>query len=228
MIIPGGLLLGSVLLCFDGIPFVKTLPDWASGVLFVVISYVIGIINHQFTELIWASFRNNPIDVKAWNDAVFVNKSVKYFSRYILIITGVYCLISFLVLMCIKFMICRWVLGVAALMLLLLAHNTTFPYGRIDESIIEYYKKYYFVETRRKNANISVLESQVSFLKSLCLPLCIFTVILLCFPEKTGVDNSVVLFIGLILLVLLIRTTFIKQGNIYRIVFEDYKYLREV
>jgi hypothetical protein len=227
MIIPGGLSLGVILVYFGEIHILQTLPNWSLISLFLVVSYLLGLFNHQLTELIWLPFRNNAFEIREWHQAVYSHKQIKYYSPYILKITGEYIIISILAFLSLNSAILQWIIGLSAVSLFLLLPNSTSPYSQTDKTVSKYYRKYYYVENKRKNSSISILESQVAFLKNMCLPICLCTVILLNVSEKSDLDWKRILVAGLAILIVLVRITSIKQGNIYRIVIEDYMYLNE-
>lgn len=227
MIIPGGLSLGVVLVYFGEIHILQPLPNWSLISLFLVVSYLLGLLNHQLTELIWLPFRNNSFEIREWHQAVYSHKQIKYYSPYILKITGEYLIISILSFIFLKAAIFRWIIGLTAIILILLFPNSTSPYSQTDKTVSKYYRKYYYVENNRKNSSISILESQVAFLKNMCLPICLCTIILLNFSEKSGLNWKGILVAGLAILIVLVRITSIKQGNIYRIIIEDYMYLNK-
>ena len=90
----------------------------------------------------------------------------------------------------------------------------------------EHYKQYYYVAKNSTNNNISIIESQIAFMRNMLFPLIMFSILkektlFPCyFPElyETGLiaAGSFLLFVTII----------IRQHKVYVIVWEDYKYLK--
>ena len=113
------------------------------------------------------------------------------------------------------------IIAVLFLLLVWIIHQT------YDKQTIEkYYKQYYYVAINSINNNISIVESQIAFMRNMLFPLTIFCILKRnrvlpdYFPE---IINSGLLDAGCFLLFV---TIILRQHKIYIMVWDDYKYLK--
>lgn len=73
MVIPGGAILLSLSLLFDGTWKMDTtfVSDEVAYCIVIVLSYIVGLANHVFSCHVWKMFRNNPLLLdKTFEEAV--------------------------------------------------------------------------------------------------------------------------------------------------------------
>lgn len=229
MMIPGGATLaislsylGYQLQLNESIPIEK----WIIYTAILVLCYLLGNIVNAIMDIIWYPIRNNPLFLKISKhiyDCSLQPSDSFYICRNLLlavISTGIigittmslYCklCIGFILIIAVLFSLFVWII-----------HQT---YDK--QSIEEYYKQYYYVAINSINNNISIVESQIAFMRNMLFPLTIFCI----FKEKylltvyfTELNNT-----GLIAFscFLLFATIIIRQHKIHIMVWENYKHLK--
>ncbi len=70
------------------------LPYWCKIIVVLISSYIIGIVNSDFTGKIWSSFRNNIEEIKAWRNAIDNGKVYRKSVNYAIVIVVSYFLIT--------------------------------------------------------------------------------------------------------------------------------------
>ena len=90
-----------------------------------------------------------------------------------------------------------------------------------------YYEAYYYVATHSINASISIMESQVAFIRNMVIPLAIVTARVESFFHLS-MNVCCVRVWMIIVIVLMIIVMFLRQYKIYRRVWEDYIFLKRL
>lgn len=199
------------------------LPYWCKIIVVLISSYIIGIVNSDFTGKIWSSFRNNIEEIKAWRNAIDNGKVYRKSVNYAIVIV-----VSYFLITTATFFIVRYQGIVSLLISLIIAFVYFFSaFGKIiysaDKELKDYYKKYYYVEENRPVNGVKILEGQIALIKNLCLPFCLW-----CASIMANKDSNVIwvtVIIWLISFLILVGAAIRRQNIIYRIIFEDYKYL---
>lgn len=229
MMIPGGVTLATLISLLgyqfqlnESIPIEK----WIIYTAILFFCYLLGNIVNAIMDIIWYPIRNNPLFLKISkhiydcslrpSDSYYICRNLFLFviSTGIIGITtmSLYCkpYIGFILIIAVLFLLLVWII------------RQTYD----KQSIEEYYKQYYFVTINSINNNISIVESQISFMRNMLFPLTIFCILkgnrVLpdYFPE---IINSGLLDAGCFLL---FATIIIRQHKIYIMVWDDYKYLK--
>lgn len=238
MVIPGGtiFLFFSMTLKYE-LYFCEYHIDSALGwIIALVASYLLGLINHICTAIIWKKFRKNHM---LWREKECLIKKIALIALAImiiaLIIKCICCFFSY-------FINGIWIVLLISVSFLCLTMNEAMPIRKhLNEDNIsellrkQYYKAYYYVMKHRYNDNIPIMEGQVAFIQNMTLPLALF----LFFPPQylltyLPIDKSdccdVILYwlLFLILFIALILTAFCRQRKIVQLVWEDYEYLKQL
>ena len=201
----------------------------------LVLSYLLGLINHTCTAMIWKRFRENHM---LWREKECLTKKKTLITTLVIMILA----------SIIKYICCflsNFVGGIGFILLismifLCLIVNEVIRKDLNKDSVLEqlrkqYYKAYYYVMKHRYNDNIPIMEGQVAFIQNMTLPLALF----LFFPPQymltyLTINKSdccdVILYwvLFLILFVALISTAFCRQRKIVQLVWEDYEYLKQL
>lgn len=228
MVVPGGIIVGVLLLCVPhACPYICILnrvPEWAQITLFVIGAYIVGLINHSVTEIVWRSFRNNPDEIQAVYDA-FEDRHVFVDRSYYVIIFGYYLCI------CLCLDLAGWYANLILVTLVIIgyffytySHNISVGTSAI---VKRYYEEYYFVEEHRPNNAVKIIEAQVAFLKTICLPLCTVSLYITNTSCCTIVKGWTIV-LNILSLMIIIAIAVQRQNTIYRIIIEDYKYLSKI
>lgn len=241
MLIPGGIISWILLKYLEGytllnLSLINDLPEWSRVVAFFILSYMIGIINLIITEMIWKRFRNNPEEILAWYTAVFKDqertpkRQIKRY--YVFLIPYFYVSISFVLYF--LYITPKGDINVYILLLGLISILTVFlqvyglaiKYGS-DRIVSKYYEMYYYVESHRPQNPADIIEKQVSFLKSICLPISVLVPAYI--HSSDYFKNCPICFFLLLFVIfyLIVIIACIRQSVVYRIIIEDYKYLSE-
>ena len=210
----------------------NAVPYWCKMALFLISTYIVGIVNSNFTTIIWSRFRNNIKEIVACESAIITCESaiIKGLKRERLINYSIILSWYLVITLATYFIIIGEYLLRVGISLI-----CTFTYFRIsfkkisyssDRVLHEYYKKYYYVEKSRSVNGVKILEGQIALLQNICLPLCIWSAIII--VNKNLTLYSFLLTIWLIAILILLGTVFMRQGIVYRIILEDYKYLNEL
>ena len=244
-------------------------PDFWTGqniVVGLVLSYIIGIINHLLSTKLWDSFRNDPIMIKSKFNEVINGMPISYnlvklyYSSkekeseknimYDCVCASLWLLVAvwFVSQMFVSFSK-MWsnnestlLFNVDIIIIVIIGLiNFAYPlfYTKKDDKILldAYYEAYYFVAKNSKAFNVPFIESQVSFLQSMLLPL----TLLLCLPNG-GIERVFGLFLGvnesynifllkvpfMVLWACIIPAVYSRQNKIYELVWYDYEYLKRL
>ena len=209
----------SLFACLSGIPY------WCKTSLFLIISYIAGIINSDLTEVIWHPFRNNSNDIHAWGDAILKGGTHKQTMNYIFVMFMIYVIVTIVMLFMLDsqpIFILILILTIVVIYSLLFIKKISY---RIVPTVTDYYNKYYQVEKLRPQNGIKIIESQVALIKNLCLPLCLWVTVIITNNKYCNLICD--LFFLVTSLMIFIGCAVHRQSIVYRIVFEDYKYLKQ-
>lgn len=223
MVVPGGIIvevlwnISSICELFDN---VKNLPTWGQMFVFTVASYLFGIMNNAVTELIWVNFRNNrnAIAVAFRSDEGSIIKGI---TQILSTILAVYIGIGLSITV---WMMSYKILSITILTFIIgLKYYDYKTYNRsYNKILVKYYRAYYYVEKARPSNSAKIIEAQVAFLKTICLPICIVSVCLFCDGEY---QNYWLLGYTTALVISIIMVINCRQNTIYRVIIEDYKFL---
>lgn len=214
MVIPGGLFLAILGNCTGYIPFVIDETQYNKFFIYTIIlitSYLVGIIHNQLIELITITCRNNPKCTTSALIQIARKTRQQYLSTLQMLPINKYhfasspqkkhCFCCFFT--CKKKM-----------------SQETRIYLKS-----KYYEAYYYVATHSINSSISVMESQVAFMRNMFVPVLIITICLKSYFPEFG-DNCCIKFICIIFCITLPIATCCRQNKIYKRVWEDYIYLK--
>lgn len=244
---------------------IKRLGFWTGQniVVGLVLSYIVGIINHLLSAKLWASFRNDPIMIKSkFNEVangmpisynlvkLYYSSKEKESEKNIIndcVCASLWLLVAvwFVSQMFVSFSK-MWSNNESTLLfnvdiIIIGLINFAYPlfYTKKDDKILldAYYEAYYFVAQKSKAFNVPFIESQVSFLQSMLLPL----TLLLCLPN-CGIERVFGLFLGvnesynifllkipfMVLWACIIPAVYSRQNKIYELVWYDYEYLKRL
>lgn len=201
MVIPGGAILLSLSLLFDGTWKMDTtfVSDEVAYCIVIVLSYIVGLANHVFSCHVWKMFRNNPLLLDKtfeeavkhpnfkWLNALYpvrVEPSMKYSdlaSHLLLVYVILFCIsaCAFNILYELfgkndaNIVVLVMVLSYLVILgLALYALNKNFCFAGFSHPIVcAYYDAYYFVANHRYNDDIFIMEGQVAFMQNMILPL---------------------------------------------------------
>ena len=200
MMIPGGTILLYLLLNMN---YSLTIDEsrinkelcWIIG---IVVSYILGIINHQFTKLLWHVHRNNTdvilstllktknkhtkaldkliVDVNKYNknsDDIFSDQ-VK-FSMCFIVLFAIIILTTTIVRKSFRWDVCGiYVISMllASLIIIILLYCVPKIKRENDEELLDkYYDAYTYVQQRGHIKDIPIIEGQVAFLQAMLIPL---------------------------------------------------------
>lgn len=226
MVVPGGILLGVLLLLCssssESVELLKKIPEWGQLSLFIIASYVLGLINCEITELLWRCFRNNPEDI--WYAFMTIDKKRLPYKRYYSPIIFSFYIFIFLLLV-IDLSEYHYLILISIIIIFYFLRSI-FPGIKYDvnDYVRQYYHQYYFVEKYRPWNAVKIIEAQVAFLKSICFPLCIASAYLVKTAKYCGMKGWIIA-ITILSLLAIISVAVCRQNTIYRIIIEDYKHL---
>lgn len=202
MVVPGGVMLMLLLRLF-GYSWVvdeRVISPTLCVAVFIVVSYIIGILNHYLTKYIWRGFRNNPhflfvslakiqpeLPDATTCDENYCEKWAECICSYIrycfLTINGVWLVFVVITAVCPYFEdnICSYTFAILSTFILLsvLIYQIVPKVKCPNCSVIlsKYYEAYYYVQENSKNCDFKVIEGQVAFLQSMIIPLQLFIVV---------------------------------------------------
>lgn len=205
------------LCCGCEVPFENTtLMTTIELLMFFAGAYIIGLIINWLSDGFWRGFRNNDAFIGLQVQKLIQrNPTYRIISRDYyaeLSATNIQSYASLYFKALIKMIRSIWYGWIEAL------HNKPLkPYGFIES---QYYDAYYWLLERGKISSVSVIESQVTLLRNLLLPLCFGFPFLSCL----NID-----WWQLILFWLLVFFTMVsRQNRIYSLVLEDYQNYKEM
>ncbi len=204
MVIPGGTIIA---ICGNYCGFSPFVIETEKHNAFFVYSilftgcYIVGLIYNCIIELFCKNIRNNPISIKYAHFLVRkdLNKiPKKYYEKNI--------------------HRCLWVVW---MYIKCLCPKFRHKYNHI---LNQYYTAYYYTMTQTTSSTISIMESQVSFLRNMFLPILLisfqFSDFFAYFEDSTGI-----MLLYIIVVICIPVTIIVRQNKIYRRVWEDYEYL---
>lgn len=189
----------------------------------LVLSYLLGLINHVCTAVIWKRFRDNHM---LWQK--FHWKSV---SRYIVV--GMIAAIVMPVVGCVLTVeaeVCVFLIPLFFFIIVLMS----LIMKDCDNSILrkQYYEKYYYVMKHRYNDDIPIMESQVAFVQNMLIPLALFLfftpkcVMEWVIDTESCLDKNCFWYMCLLFYGVLLMVIFNRQEKIVYRVKTDYEYLK--
>ena len=222
MIIPGGIIMASIIIYFcSDFGFYKDCTETSCnlstlvnhpisinlGLLFLIASYILGIINNGITDFIFRYFRNNPYDIQnALLKEIKTNGNINL-NKYVgnIYTNSKKCIDSPLCIIC------------RNLMLILIC---PFPseISNTQNSILKsYYSAYYQLSNNEKLGSIPLVEQQVAFIRNCLLPL--FILNLSYFSTNDLKIDFMLLSFTVILLAFIVMIQ--RQNKIYSMVWES-------
>ena len=244
MLIPGGTILVFIALSLDFELYLDTskMAPALAWTVMMILAYLIGIVNHIVTSVLWSPFRNNiemVNEVGKVVDGVKGEKSIRFLINCCIepIIT-----ILLIVLVCLFFYCCKWndcacwifVVPVyyMVMMLISLFKNRRKDSNKKKEDEKEklmdaYYRSYYFALKNSYSNDIPIMEGQVAFMQSMIIPLLLLTLL----PKDVLSDyifgyECCVRGLVISLIVLMVLAIILRQRKIYERVWEDAKFLK--
>ena len=254
MVIPGGTIFLFLSLAFGNqlsIDQSKISPalGWTIA---LVISYLLGLINHVCTAMIWRCFRNCPIMLKQsliktqqeLGDTQHLlrltdreKKCCKIVHCWMNEVMGIGVPIIVLTIITSHFLnteilkVLPFILLASISIITSILCLTKNKNDKENQCLLNrYYEAYYFVANHRPNGNISIMEGQVAFLQNMLTPLLLYVFL----PKEvfSGIFCLIDLSVLKILLgcgiLLMISTVFYRQEKIYRCIWEDYEFLNRL
>lgn len=212
----------------------------------LILSYMIGIVNHTVTSLIWSPFRNCPemIELARQNkkmSGLYIMKKCQgplgicpficWYVSLVLILLIVEGCTCWQLLSEYKVYGIIGVLCVCYLCVLLFNGKFCEESKQFNELYVknDYFRKYYYVAKNTYRKDIFVMEGQVAFMQNMVIPLIVLVIVSnfgdKCYPFYLP---SVIGFTASCLLVLLVPAIFHRQMKIYGCVFEDFRYLGKI
>ena len=210
---------------------IDTVLGWTIA---LVISYLLGLINHICTTISWKWFRNNHM---LWKEKTIHFRDTLCFMDICLL-----CLITLSILGCLLLhikneqTIC---LIISITFLTVFICGITEPNKKQENDTSQhirkqYYDKYYYVMKNRYNDDIPIMEGQVAFLQNMLYPLALFLFVTLQILLKELISEegccfykNIWWFIALLFL-LLIGAIFYRQNKIDERISEDYEFLMKI
>ena len=226
-------------------------------VVVLILSYIIGIINHILATKIWSSFRNDPKMIKNKFKEVVNGMPLSYHldgksekktgDEFANVFLWLIVAVVFVSQMFVAFMemlngetipTFLFNAGIIVIVSLVTWGYPLFYIQKSDKVLLDaYYEAYYFVAQNSKAFNVPFIESQVSFLQSMLLPL----TLLLCLPNASieklfslflGINESYNIFLlkvpFMVLWTCIIPAVYSRQNKIYELVWYDYEYLKRL
>lgn len=241
MVIPGGTILLCIVVSLHNDVFQKgcKIDSYILWISASVLSYLIGIVNHSITAILWSKFRNCPQMLQVASDETGKDKCcfeifiacLSPFMIILLLFTAFYIVKDCISLKQINF--CYIILPFLIFSCVFLVRslcNININCDNIDTNIKDdYYQKYYYVATHTYRNDIFTIEGQVALMQNMFFP--IFYLLMLPHDILNSIlainkDQVCLLKLSLLfLLVLLLPTIFHRQMKIYRCIYEDWKYL---
>jgi len=223
MIIPGGVILASIIIVCDysqtfekittyccGCRSVEFSMDLIQSVIYLVASYVIGLINHWACDGIYKGFRNYPVAIESALIQILRENGNMNLKT---IVGSIYdnskesrpCLFG-LIVKTIEAIVCNWVLCRAP--------------KRHDSVVSSYYKAYYALSKENLLGSVPLVENQVALLRNSIIP----TIILFCSFYRTMPECCVYIPIILVILIFVIMVQ--RQQKVYRMIWESANYYK--
>lgn len=231
MVIPGGtiLLFLSSIIGFDLTFEHASIHSTFIWIAVFVLSYLLGLINHVLTAMVWKPFRNNIHMINRAHDDVLGDKTKgNLLSKVCCILKNAILVIAAYVAMgCCLLFSCRCNLlyfGGFLIVLILLCIMCCCRKTTAESDLKKYYKAYYAVAKNRYSDDIFIMEGQVAFIQNMLFP--IFLLLLL--PDLGNICiakwNCIRWFLAFGIIAL-IYVVFERQLKIYQRVWTDSEYL---
>lgn len=237
MFIPGGTLFVFILLVQEHeLQFNNYKIDSVlSWIIVLIASYLLGLINHCCTSLMWKRLRNNPIMILyASSKEEDYMPCIGSISPYLVFILVTISITTIQTNGCSKYMIIFLPFLVYSILYIKLLYSIPSSIKKVKEEMTKekkedllsaYYEAYYHVAIHRYSNDIFIMEGQVAFMQNMLLPLfCLLFIpdIQYYFSESSTLLRWL-LTIGLISLP---PTIYLRQYKIYQRVWEDYNYFK--
>ena len=255
MLIPGSTIFIFLSLALENelqlYPFkINTAIGW---IIVLVSSYLIGLINHVFTAIIWHPLRNRHTMIEKELLNITDTGNTRYLSKFLskisinnikreeriyirFIILG-YCVPTlatlFLGLTYCKYKLTSLPLIVYIIILAIIVIVQYFYRRKKCDikntlSIDAYYEAYYYVSKHKMGNEISIIEGQVAFMQNMFLPLSLMLVLPLSTYEYYICNAYIIKILISVGICLLLPTIYYRQNKIYEHVWEDYEYLKRI
>ena len=253
MVIPGGTIFLFLSLAFGNqlsIDQSKISPvlGWTIA---LVISYLLGLINHVCTAILWKPFRNNPEMLRfSQQQALHERKAtstlilddmayIKYCQMFCCErVLFLYIIPAGTIFLILGKYICQSFLALAPVIIwtIIIVYGAARYFGKktlppqVNKQITTcYYKAYYYALKNRYSDDIPTMEGQVAFMQNMILPL----LLLLALSSKGHLSNycdqeCTIILLAAIVILLLLPTIYSRQNTIYRRVWEDYEFLKRL
>ncbi|CCY35978.1 unknown [Alistipes sp. CAG:831] len=251
MLIPGGAILVFIALSWN---FELTIGDAKiapvlAWMIMLTLAYLIGIVNHVATSVLWLPFRNcsymiNKARIKIYGektDDYNISKKGKCFCFVFMpilmvVLIGMWfvckeyagCSLGRIMILLIVYTVAMLIGLAKSVKYKCLGHRKDEGGGKDGSELMEkYYEAYYFLLKSRYLGDISIMEGQVAFMQSMIIPLCLFSFLpcdVLCRYVRGHVCEVRILILSLV--VLLVFTICLRQQKIYTRVWEDARYLK--
>lgn len=259
MLIPGGTILLTVIFLLQyefGINQLN-IDSVLGTTIALVLSYLIGLITHSFSAILWKPFRNNLkmigrallnaqkeiykcryIDKPQLTDEIF-NCSSEIVCNILLIVGTISLIVEFLINYCSEkndcFLWCTGWLSIPLCFLVIIECLRIRLSYKIKKGyelrllMTKYYEAYYYVAKNKYGNDISIIEGQVAFIQSMFLPLMLIVILpIKKVCEHLGFDSCILKTFIVLIMVLMIPTLVMRQHKIYQRVWEDYEFLKRL
>lgn len=251
MLIPGGAILVFIALSWNfelTIDDTKIAPALAWTIM-LTLAYLIGIVNHVATSVLWLPFRNCSYMINMARIKIYGEKT----DDYNISNRGKYACLVFItvliIVLIVMWLLCKKHVGFCScgIVILSIFYAVVMSVGLVNsvkdrrakdkmkecggkgetELMEKYYEAYYFLLKSKYLGDISIMEGQVAFMQSMIIPLCLFSFLpcdVLCRYVRGHVCEVRILILSLV--VLLVFTICLRQQKIYTRVWEDARYLK--
>lgn len=243
MLIPGGTILVFIALSLDFELYFDTfkMAPALAWTIMLTLAYLIGIVNHIVTSVLWSPFRDCPHMIENAKNKVYgIDESPVYkcgkevwiflehnFLEIVLIVIA----FSFIGM----FLNCDGLNNKCGIYVLLIFYALLLFLTFCEVHIIftnnvndEYYESYYYVLKNRYSDDIPIMEGQVAFMQSMIIPLLLLA-LLPCEVLNDYIPHGsecCVRWLLISLIVLMILAIILRQRKIYERVWEDAKFLK--
>lgn len=230
MLIPGGMIfvylslyLGYQLRIDENV--ISSALGWTIA---LVISYLLGLVNHICTTYIWSEFRNTYLNLYS----CYIVPVLKILMVYVFL--GILGYIFQKMIFCMSDGIAILLfIPIAFFIIMIIGESCDYDEKCKDDYHKEYFSKYYYVMKCRYNDDITIMEGQVAFIQNMLFPITLFLLVppqLICDKLYAGVCffKCEYWYFALLMFVALIYTVFLRQKKIVERVLEDFEYLKQI
>lgn len=179
-------------------------------IIFFAFSYLVGLIIHSVSEVVWRGLRNDE-DALKYTCQKLIYKSGGYHNLIHLVEHPKADMTS-----CELFYMSVQVYFKQILLLLI---SWCRPFKKYSEIELKYYEAYYWLASHGHISTTSVIESQINFLRNMFIP-----VILLWY---TFPDAEHVTCFAVVLLLSMFVAMVTRQNKVYELIWEDYQMYKD-